>query len=76
MAMDSLTKTVVINGVRYISRRRSVAQESDVGCRRCAFYAKKVGHTLLCQSPMHHDLCDFCVAMLRKDWHVWFEPAL
>lgn len=73
--MKELTKRVVIDGIRYVSRRRATATETDISCVRCAFHAKNVNgaRTLLCQSAEHHDLCDFCTDMLREGWHTWFE---
>ena len=68
-------KSVVIDGVKYISVRRPLAQETDISCRRCALHNMKVGGVKLCVSPEHHDICDFCTDMLRQGWHVWFIPA-
>ena len=73
--MDTLSKVVVIDGVRYISVRRSTDAEDDISCRRCAFHNMKVGGVKLCVSPEHHDIVDFCVDMLRRDWHCWFIPC-
>ena len=76
--MDEVpVKSVVIDGVKYISVRRPTESETDISCRRCAFYGKNVSgpRSLLCQSPEHHDLCDFCTDMLKQGWHTWFVPC-
>ena len=74
--MDEVpVKSVVIDGVKYISVRRPTESETDISCRRCAFYGKKANGVLLCQSRDHHDLCDFCTDMLKQGWHTWFIPC-
>ena len=73
--MDSLVKSVIIDGVRYVSKRRPTDTDDDISCQRCAFHGKRLCNTLLCQSPEHHDLCDFCVEMLKRGWHTWFEQV-
>ena len=73
--MDDLKKIVVIDGVRYESKRRSTDAETNISCERCAFYKKTIKgtHTLICQSAEHHDMIEFCADMLKKGWHTWFE---
>ena len=72
--MDNLIKAVIIDGVKYVSKRRSTDTDDDISCSRCAL-RKVIQGRMLCQSPEHHDLCDFCVEMLKRGWHTWFEKC-